>query len=168
MVQIYIVRFLQIIKAFVALITYNYFNNFYLYGINANYVLFALLEILLFVYYFKNKEKYNSNLILLFFILYAMLLYIVFSESIEFLYNLKYVNGVVSLIFILLIMLLMFILFKKKYTFKWEIFATMIFVISPLIIVSPIEARNFLIIYVLLMILILKLFYELFGNIKTE
>ena len=150
------------------LIKYNYFNDFIKYGVNANYISFAVLEIMIFYYYFKNMEKYGNKLLLLFGITYLLLMYMMLSMSIQVLYDAIYLSGIIGTIYLICIIYLLFKLFKdnKEMNYIWGLIAIMVGVVGPLLIVSPIGARNFLIINLLLNILILKVYSQLYSKMN--
>ena len=149
------------------IIIYNYFYNFTLYGINANYLIFALLEILLFVYSFINDHLDGKNMGL-FGISYLMLLYILLTESIPSLYEKVYLNGVISTLYLIFLLLILYRLFGKNnnYYYIWYILLICIIITGPLLIVSAIGPRNFFIVSLLVGMLTIRLYNDLFRESK--
>ena len=147
------------------LVIHNYFYNFMLYGVNANYVIFALLEIVLFVHAFK-KDRLTNKRLTLFIISYVFLLYIVFTESFPALYEKVYFNGIVATLFLITLMLIFHDLFKKKKEFNYFWYGVLLcmFITGPLIIVNTIGPRNFFIVYLIIGMITIKIYNDLFKN----
>ena len=150
-----------------SLIVHNYFYNYMLYGVNANYVIFALLEILLFVYAFK-KDRLTNKRLKLFIISYVMLLYIVITEGVPSLYDKVYLNCTVSTFYLIFLMAIFHSLFKKKkeYNYFWYGILLCCLVTGPLIVANTIGPRNFFTIYLIVGIITIRLYNDLFENTK--
>ena len=111
--------------------------------------------------YLNNNKKYNIKIQFLFYYEY---LYIILTFIKLFIPNflssinvLIYIDIVLSLIFIFNILYLVYIIFKNEY----DIFNNIMCIIGlliPLLIVTPIGARNMFMIYVLEIILLIKIF----------
>lgn len=149
------------------IILINYFFNVMLYGVSASFIIYGLLLIVLFVY--ANKlNKLNVKTCCLFGIGYIMLIYILFTECNPKLYEHVYFNGCICTLLVLDILTILLILFRKdkKHNYIWHLLLLCVFIDAPLMIVSTVGPRNFLIVYLLVGIILIRLCDEYFGDNK--
>lgn len=152
------------------IIIYNFCNYFYTFGIWSNIFHLILLEIIIFAYYFKNINKYNSKIFYLFGLSYILLLYIGLSKAIPVLDKLENLNGIIGLIYLIVLIILLVVLFRKdkKNNYIWELLIILMFIQGPLLVVSPIGPRNFLLVTIFIDLIIIRIYNDYFIDFKYK
>lgn len=148
----------------------NFSGTIYRYTAFENIFLIITLVTLLFVYYKKNKSDYKNKkrkfLNITFIYSYTYIIYIIianFNKDWKILLNYTSAfESLITIVFLILLLINIMILFHKSKNFKKiiTVIMTIILLIAPLLIVNPIGARNFFMIYTLEILLIIYIFKE--------
>lgn len=149
----------------------NLTNSIFPYAINCSLIIFIIITIIFIIKIFKNHKLYNNKKIMLLItynILY--LTYILLSiinvdwKPLLNLSNIFYL--ITTIIFIISFIILIYYIYQEKSLNAILICLVIIGLLLPLLIVSPLGARNYLLIYILEIILLIDILR--ISNIKIS
>ena len=133
-------------------------------SISNNLILFIILTIFMVVYVYKNYNKKKSNkslYISLCFHIMCLLYFIIIKYNSNWEPLLNYsekFNFYINILFIINLFALQFLIYRKKAYNSIMICGIIIGLVAPLFVVSPLGPRNFLMIYVLEVLLVLDVY----------
>lgn len=149
-------------------IFYNAIRNFteiiFPNSITNNLILFIILTIFMITYVYKNSSKKKNNKLMytsLCFHVICLLYFIIVKYNPDWMPLLKYskiFNFGVSILFIINLFVVLYLVYKSKAYNSLLICGVVIGMVAPLFVVSPLGPRNFLLIYVLEVLLVLDVY----------